>query len=410
MEVFKKSRYFLLFLVCAVGTHALFPGRPRRIDLFAPGPNANIPKFQQRPQRPRVQHHRPRPITQPIIQPQSKPVVSAQAGIIAGSLKPFHTMRKNMEQGYWQKAVGKASYVGSTIYKYGAPLFEPVNWFAGKTMSFLYNRTTTTIVYLLSLFKDFIPGGAGQLAPLLAQDALSNFMIYFPIAPTIERMSNAILSSLIDINNLPADVYERKNEIARRLFARFENHLPGYLQNGKAHELYELGHFAYNTVGHVRCIYKLVDNLTSVVSLTYQLTNHAQATNETRIKGTPDKVFAVIDIIRRCADSYLDVVLHFKLNGPAINPQQANNAAGQQNNLGWFVFLASFFCPINSYIEEYKSLTPFQQKLYLFVKLANGIVPYKEFVTNPPQQQFPQGLDEEMLRQIFMQQMQQMQR
>jgi len=395
MEVFKKHRYIFMFFMCAVGASSILSGGPKRIDLFEGSlelpPGRYVSPYNQK-------------------QKQEKSLAktdSVNYGIIGNTLKKGHEVSQKMKGRYWQGILGKARSVGSTIYKYGTPIFEPVRWLSGKTSNFLYRKTTAATVYLVSMLQDYIPG-VGPFAPLMAETFFSKLYVEFPVKKILEGLSTAFLSSLeIRTDDLPKNIYKRKDEIARRLFKRFEDQLPNSLKGGNAYTLYKCGHTAYRMVGHVRCIYNLVENLASVVSLTHQLANESKTKTET--------VITVIEIAQKCADSYISVLLHFDLNDNLSNIDSVSPGEASQQKMGWFLWLASWFIPIQKYKDEFKSLkTPFQQKVYLFAKLAGCVTPMKKFVSQPglrsfgatpgrPSKPNPNQINEEMLMQMLMQ-------
>ena len=157
-----------------------------------------------------------------------------------------------------------------------------------------------------------------------------------------DHITNAFLGKIISLDGLPDQKNEHayKNEIVKRIFARFEDHLPTDLQNGKAYEYYLQGKKFY---GQAKLVYTLIDNITSALSLTYQFTTKAQLENpQLQLMQTKlAKVITAADIMRRCADSYLEINRHFKLDEAPEN----KNLKQFNRMLSIFSGIARFICP-----------------------------------------------------------------
>jgi len=169
----------------------------------------------------------------------------------------------------------------------------------------------------------------------------------------VAYFAEKFLSKIISTKNLPdfakhPETY--KNEVVRRLLKKFEPNLPQNLQHGKAYNYYLKGKRMYD---HAKLVYDLVDNVTAALSISYQLTHHAQINGQApmMVQSRLKKFFMVVDISYRCIDSYLKIVNHFKLD-----KNESQGIKRFQKVLSCFVGIAKVVCPWQNYIVTGKQL------------------------------------------------------
>jgi len=155
-------------------------------------------------------------------------------------------------------------------------------------------------------------------------------------------ITNTFLSKMISLDGLPdpKNELEYKNAVVRRILTRFEEHLPAHLKNGKAYEYYLQGKNFYD---QAKLVYTLIDNITSALSLSYQFTAKAQLENPQLqlMQMKLAKIITAADIMQRCADSYLEINRHFKLDRAAENKKLKTF----NRWLSIFSGIARFVCP-----------------------------------------------------------------
>jgi hypothetical protein len=155
-----------------------------------------------------------------------------------------------------------------------------------------------------------------------------------------------------------------KDDIAKHIIEKFENKLPEKFQNGKGFEYYKKGKKVY---GNAKFVFDLVDNTLSTLSLSYQLTNHAELTGQApntffSKMGKLKKFIIVLDIIRRCSDSYLKITNKFNL-GKSSSAMKSFNRC-----LRWFMKGANAICP---HRESICALWDSAQDIYNTKKMFN---------------------------------------
>lgn len=155
-----------------------------------------------------------------------------------------------------------------------------------------------------------------------------------------------------------------KDVIVEHIFKRFEVYLPEELRNGKAFECYKAGKHVY---GDAKLVFDLANNALGVLSLSYQLTNHACGTGISH-PSRLNKALLVLDIVRNCADSYSRVVDRFKLGANASDALKFFN-----KSLSWFVAVANWICPMRHHLVA----TVETAKAYSQIdKMMNGVRDY----------------------------------
>lgn len=325
--------------------------------------------------------------------PKKLPTIKHVDGNLAEkAIEQCHLLRQGMEQSLWHNMYNKASYYYGTALNYASVLFKPVQFVQQKTTGFLYNKMFSTALYFLKIadarlnppaqtrdeavarqknnletarnFTDLIHWGTTNFAFVnnsinTFSNKLVNNLVGDGGQQAIKERLNRAKQKATDIYGAEADrdkhtkiqaskliLEAQKDEVAKQLFARFEGNMPTCLQNGNAYKIYKNGADLYDlaneTYQGVTYVYKLVDNVTAVLSLSYQLTNHAQKSKQTNYPLTFHKVVNIIDIARRCAETYLDTVNYFDLNSNESNQKKLTPF---QNKLWWFVRILSTFMP-----------------------------------------------------------------
>lgn len=229
---------------------------------------------------------------------------------------------------------------------------SPLEWTREKLTS-LATKPTSSLVYSgisHNIPWDKLNPGEEEMAKAQIQQASGaatgwglDYGSNFLVDKFGSYITNNLLGKIISTKNLPDQKNELayKNEVVRRILESFDGNLPSHLQNGKAYEYYLQGKKFY---GQAKLVYTLIDNVTSALSLGYQFTIKAQledpeslALMQTKLA----KVITVTDIMRRCADSYLAVNKHFKLDEATEN----KNLKTFNRWLSIFSGIARYVCP-----------------------------------------------------------------
>lgn len=325
-----------------------------------------------------------------------------QANIIEKTLRQCHNVRKVIEGETVQKNTKKAFGFCGNVLHYASAVFEPVLYAQRKAVSFLHNQTFNLTVKALQFIDPWInppaktkrEAMARRQNTLMAAKGFGDLVKYVTknfasVNGFISAFSNKILTDLQSVvtnnpqeqlaiqNKIHAEQQRvellyanmkhtteekeaainkaclevRKEEISKRLFANFEGQLPKCLQNGRAYECYKYGKKAYDfskgAFEKAYFAYQLLDDLTAISSLCYQTTPDSKVRNESFSFST---IITNIDVLRRCARSYLNIVEFFNLK--VQDPKT----------------------------KEWHT-TPFQKVLWVLVKAVGLIIPLAKKVT-----------------------------
>lgn len=144
-----------------------------------------------------------------------------------------------------------------------------------------------------------------------------------------------------------------KESIVKNISERFDG--------GNTFDYYQAGKKHFNRAS---LVYNLIDNTTAVLSLAYQFTDHyAKLPQQSFVFAMPmtrlKKTLMFAEILRRCADSYMRVVTHFKLDRKASKSIKIFNTA-----LSYLLPFAKAVCPNREYIVGTWETTKLLYALY----------------------------------------------
>lgn len=310
-----------------------------------------------------------------------------------------HAVRKDMESSTWEKITGFFSSIGSTTKSIGSAIFSPLQFLKEQTTGFMQRKIRPWIKNILLLldFQSNGPPESPEEAQMREQRADQDALCFTQVATIcpakfagwiLEKIANQFMKIAIgsdyfndlkeecfaphelatrrgnlgvqdlkeieqtckqDYENKVKELMLDKDRLTKILFEQYEG------ENGAMYERYQQGLGYYETAATIYCtgqkIYDLVDNITTIPSLIYQLTDASQANHESMIpkRSTPAKIMLVTSILHRCIKSYMDIA---QLRDPSKRNHE--NLSGLEKMMSWFLGIARYVLPLHKYVTRQK--------------------------------------------------------
>ena len=278
----------------------------------------------------------------------------------------------------------------------GSAVLSPINWALNKTLNkinpFVFRQTSRTIHKLLNsatqvLFPEEFQLIVQPMAPSMTVNA-SRFLLEKAEPPIIKKLEKIIINGFLgkllsikttDLQKLNPNL--KKQVLVYRILERFKDKLPANMSVEKAYQLFAKGE---RCIDNLRFIFDLADNLSSAASLMYQLTQDYQTTEQIEdpmeallitSESKLNKCIMIIEILSRCADSYIKTIDHFHMT--SLNQGEL---ATLKINLQHFVSVTQKIYPFRKFIvpawllisnlrEESKTKTEIQKFLTKHYKM-----------------------------------------